>query len=116
MAEVKQEVQDWEQKEKTMIEKLMRLPDFDRLPFPDYIYKKYNLKKPGILSIMESLALHNTFQNAPGDGTPLEIRGPAPGGVREVLADKPLEIETKMLDESKDHDDQKEQQQVQALT
>jgi hypothetical protein len=96
MAEVKQELQDWEQKEKTMIEKLMRLPDFDRLPFPEYIYKKYNLKKPSILSIMESLALHNTFQNAPGDGKPLEIREPAPGGVREILADKPLEIETKM--------------------
>jgi hypothetical protein len=116
MAEVKQEVVDWEQKEKTMIEKLMRLPDFDRLPFPEYIYKKYNLKKPSILSLNESLALHNCFQNAPGDGKPLEIRGPAPGGVREVLADKPLEITTEVVAESKDHDEQKEQQQVQALT
>jgi hypothetical protein len=84
--------EDWEQKEKTILETLMKLPDFDRLPFPEYIYKKYNLKKPSILSINEALALHNRYANAPGDGTPLEIRDAAPGGLREIQESKPLEI------------------------
>ena len=84
--------EDWEQKEKTILETLMQLPDFDRLPFPEYIYKKYNLKKPSILSINESLRLSNNTANAPGDGTPLEIRGAAPGGLRELIESKPLEI------------------------
>lgn len=85
-------MEEWEQKEKNIIETLMQLPDFDRLPFPEYIYKKYNLKKPSILSINESLRLNNMTANAPGDGKPIEIREPAPGGLRELHELKPLEI------------------------
>ena len=82
-------------REKQLMEILMALPDFERLPFPEYIYKKYNIKKPTIVPLMEALRTHNHIQNMPGDGK-LEIRGPAEGGVRPLI-----ESDTKNLLEVK---------------
>ena len=78
-------VLDEEEREKKLMEILMAQPDFERFPFPEYIFKKYNIKKPTIIPLMEALHLHNHIQNLPGDGK-LEIRGPAEGGVRPIPA------------------------------
>lgn len=83
-----------EQRERELMEILMKLPDFDRYPLPEYLYAKYNLQKPKIMSLMESLKHYDHIQNMPGDGT-LEIRPPAPGGVRPLIEVKPLELEVK---------------------
>jgi hypothetical protein len=90
-----------EQRERELIEILKKLPDFDRLPLPEYIYDKYNIPKPKIQSLMEALRQHNYIQNMPGDGK-LEIRPPAPGGVRPLIEVKPLEIEVKSDEVSED--------------
>tara|TARA_R110000868_G_scaffold1210_3_gene9230 strand:+ start:706 stop:1041 length:336 start_codon:yes stop_codon:yes gene_type:complete len=77
-------VLDEEAREKQLMEILMSLPDFERFPFPEYIFKKYNIKKPTIMPLMEALKQHNHIQNMPGDGK-LEIRAPAEGGLRPLL-------------------------------
>lgn len=87
-----------EQRERELIEMLKKLPDFERYPLPKYMYTKYNIPEPKIMSLMESLRHYDYIQNLPGDGT-LEIRPPAPGGVRPLLEVKPLEIEVKTENE-----------------
>ena len=82
-------------KERKLMEILMAQPDFERFPFPEYIYKKYKIAKPTIVPLMEALKLHNHIQNMPGDGK-LEIRAPAEGGVRPMP-----EFDTKGLIEVK---------------
>ena len=50
---------------------------------------------------MEALRQHEFIQNMPGDGK-LEIRPPAPGGLRPLIEVKPLEIEVKTDEVSED--------------
>lgn len=71
---------------------LKQLPDFDRFPLPAYWYEKFNIPKPTIPTLNEALKYHTKIQNAPGDGRPIEMRGPAPGGVRPLLDPIPIEI------------------------
>ena len=84
-----------EEHERKLMEILMAQPDFERFPYPEYIYKKYKIKKPEIMPIMEALKMHNHIQNMPGDGK-LEIRPPAEGGLRTMP-----EFDTKGLIEVK---------------
>ena len=74
---------------------LKDLPDFDRLPLPKYFYEKFNIPVPKIQTVMEALTLQVKTANAPGPLTKLELRDPAPGGVRPLIEVKPLEIEVK---------------------
>jgi hypothetical protein len=83
-----------DQRERELLEILRKLPDFDRLPLPKYLYTKYNIPEPKIQSLMESLKHYDYIQNMPGDGI-LEIREPAAGGVRPLIEVKPLELEVK---------------------
>jgi hypothetical protein len=79
-----------------LYEQLKDLPDFDRFPLPKYWYEKFKIPPPKILSLMEAVKLSEKTYNAPGfNYQPMEVREPAPGGIREILADKPLEIEVK---------------------
>jgi hypothetical protein len=74
-----------DERERKLMEILMAQPDFERFPFPEYIYKKYKIAKPTIVPLMDALKLHTRIQNMPGDGK-LEIRPPAEGGLRPILA------------------------------
>lgn len=82
-----------ERRERQLMDTLMQLPDFDRFPLPEHFYKKYNIPKPKILGLMESLHLQNQTDCAPGDGKPIEIRTPAPGGVRPLIEVEPVKME-----------------------
>jgi hypothetical protein len=82
-----------EKRERKLMETLMQLPDFDRFPLPEHFYAKYNIPKPKILGLMESQYLKSKTDCAPGDGTPLEIRKPAPGGVRPLIEVEPVKME-----------------------
>lgn len=79
--------------ERQLIETLMQLPDFDRFPLPEHFYAKYNIPKPKILGLMEALRLKSVTDCAPGDGSKLEIRQPAPGGVRPLIEVEPIKVE-----------------------
>jgi hypothetical protein len=73
---------------------LKDLPDFDRLPLPKYFYEKFNIPPPKILTPMEAIRLMEKTACAPGlVSTPIEIREPAPGGVREMPQGEPVPVE-----------------------
>jgi len=67
-------------------EVLMKTPYFkENLPhllLPDFLYEKYNLPKPEIQSFKTYLNNTSKYQFMPGGQ--LEIRKPAPGGVRSM--------------------------------
>jgi hypothetical protein len=92
-----------DKRERQLIETLMQLPDFDRLPLPEHFYAKYNIPKPKILGLMESLRLQSRTDCAPGDGRPIEKRAPAPGGLRPLIYSEPLKVEIKKEDETTEH-------------
>lgn len=75
---------------------LKDLPDFDRLPLPKYFYEKFNIPPPKILLPMEAIKLAEKTACMPGfQYQPLEIREPAPGGVRPLIEVEPVKIEVK---------------------
>ena len=76
-------------------EQLKNLPDFDRLPLPNYWYEKFNIPFPTIPTLMEALALATRTANAPGPLVKLEHREPAPGGVRPLIEVEPVKMEVK---------------------
>ena len=99
----REEMQEEDKRERELLEELMKLPDFDRMPLPQHFYKKYNLPPPKILGIMEALKVKNYCDGMPGDGRPIEIRQPAPGGLREIIAAEPLKIECVQSDETSEN-------------
>lgn len=93
-----------DKRERELVEMLRQLPDFDRFPLPEHFYAKYNIPRPKILGLMEALHLQNTTENLPGDGKPIEIRKPAPGGVRPLIEIEPVKMEVlKKEDEAAEH-------------
>jgi len=82
-----------DKRERQLMETLMKLPDFDRMPLPEHFYAKYNIPKPKIQTLMESIRLQSRTDGAPGDGRPIEIRKPAPGGVRPLIQVEPVKME-----------------------
>ena len=82
-----------DKRERELLEMLKQLPDFDRFPLPEHFYAKYSIPRPKILGLMEALRLQNKTENLPGDGKPVEIRQPAPGGVRPLIEVEPVKME-----------------------
>lgn len=74
---------------------LKDLPDFDRLPLPKYFYEKFNIPPPQIPTLKEALTLHAQTANAPGALVKIEVREPAPGGVRPLIEVEPVKTEVK---------------------
>jgi hypothetical protein len=93
-----------DKRERQLMETLMQLPDFDRLPLPEHFFAKYNIPRPKILGFMEALRLQSRTENLPGDGKPVEVRMPAPGGVRPLIEVEPVKMEAiKKEDEVAEH-------------
>ena len=87
---------------------LSKLPDFDRYPIPESWYAKFNIPKPKILSMMESLALARATADAPGPNVKTEFRPRAEGGVRPLIQFEAPKIECVMeVDEPKAAEDTK---------
>lgn len=67
-------------------EVLMKVPNFkdniQHLVLPEFLYEKYNLPKPEIQDM--KTYLNNTMKHQFMPGSQLEIRKPAPGGVRDI--------------------------------
>jgi len=69
-----------------LFEEMMKYSDFKtslpHLTLPEFLYEKYGLEKPIIPTFKEYLAATATAQFMPGGQ--MEIREPAPGGIRPV--------------------------------
>jgi hypothetical protein len=62
----------------------MKIPDFIRYPLPEWIYKKYNLKKPKVAEISEVLSYTTPPHESLNKTGKVEVLPIAEGGVREV--------------------------------
>ena len=82
-----------------LFEQFKKLPDWDRFPLPEVYYEKFNIRKPQAASIMESVCYNPpAYQSLNKDGK-VELREPAPGGVREIKDLSELPVETKLITE-----------------
>lgn len=81
---------------------LKELPDFDRFPLPEHWYEMFSIPRPAILTPMEAIRLATQTANAPGLKVLLEVRDPAPGGVRPLIEAPvlPVEIKEGVVDEA----------------
>jgi hypothetical protein len=101
------EMLEEDRKERKLMETLMQLPDFDRYPLPEHFYAKYNIPKPKILGLFDSLRLRNQTDGAPGDGSKMEVRKPASGGIRPLIEVEPLKVEVVKEDEAPESEESK---------
>ena len=82
-----------------LFEEYKKLPDWDRYPLPEVYYKHFNIRKPQAASVMESVCYNPpVYQSLNKDGK-VELREPAPGGVREIKDLMDLPVETKLITE-----------------
>ena len=83
-----------------LFEQIKKIPDWERFPWPEAFYKHFNVKKLQPAGVNEAATYFPPPHIPLGDGK-VEIRGPVPGGVREVEFGAPLPVEVKLItDES----------------
>lgn len=95
---------DWDrQKIKECLEVLSKLPDFDHLLFPDTWAKEYDIPiTPAKILSLNEVIKENRKAREFADVKSFEERGPAPGGVREVIGEEPYvpEVIVKTLNDT----------------
>ena len=74
-----------------------KVPDWDRFPMPEIIYKKYGIRKPEPADIGELTRNSNLFGYGQHYTAPIELRGPVEGGVRDVPMGPDVPVETKVI-------------------
>ena len=82
-----------------LFEQFKQLPDFERYPLPESFYKTYNLKKPQPASLTECILYSPPAYQSLNENGKVEVRGPAPGGVREIKDLQQLPVEVKRLND-----------------
>lgn len=78
-----------------LFHEFQKVPDYDRFPLPEVFYEHFKIKKPQPQTVNEAAWYQPPACLWLGDGKP-DIRGPAPGGVRELepLPALPVEVLT----------------------
>ena len=74
-----------------------KVPDWNRFPLPEVVYKKFGVKKPEPADIGEITRNLNPFGYGSHYTLPLELRGPVEGGVRNVPAGPDVPVETTVI-------------------
>lgn len=85
-----------------------KLPDWNRFPLPEIIYKKFGIKKPEPADIGEITKNLNPFGYGGHYTQPLELRGPVEGGVRVVPMGPEVPVETKIITDETENDKQQD--------
>ena len=82
-----------------LLEQFKQLPDWDRYPLPEAYYTTFNLKKPKAATLSELICYNPPPYESLNEGGKTELRGPVPGGVRQLPEAAPLPVEVKRLNE-----------------
>lgn len=85
-----------------VFEQFKQLPDWERFPLPEVVYKQFNLKKPQPASVMECVTYSPPPHHSLNKNGKVEIRKPAEGGVREINEFLTLPVEVTMIEDTKD--------------
>lgn len=67
-----------------LMKEFMKIPDFIRYPLPEWMYKKYNIKKPSVAEISEVVTYTTPPHLSLNTDGKVEVLPIAEGGVREV--------------------------------
>jgi len=89
-----------------LIEQFKKLPDADRFPLPSVLYEKYGIEKPKHNNDDLNSSVGNAISRMSAGGLPVDIRGPLPGGVREIELPGKLESEVKIIPKDKQEDNE----------
>lgn len=81
-----------------LFEEMKKLPDWNRFPMPEVFYEKFQVKKPQPQTVQESCSF-NPYVYMHFGQTPVEVRGPVEGGVREIKELMSLPVEVKRINE-----------------
>ena len=77
-----------------------QLPDWNKYPMPEVFYEHFKVAKPKPTnSIVESLYYSPPPSVSLNKNGKIEIRPPAPGGLREIKEFQSLPVEVKLLDD-----------------
>ena len=87
-----------------LVEQFKKLPDADRFPLPAVLYEKYGIEKPKHNNDDLNSSVGNAIVRMSGGGQPVEIRGPVPGGVRQVELPGKLETEVEIIPKVKEEE------------
>ena len=74
-----------------------KVPDWERFPMPEVIYKKFGIKKPEPADVGELTRNSNPFGYGGHYTEPMELRGPVEGGVRVVPSGPDVPVETTLI-------------------
>ena len=86
-----------------VLAQLKKIPGWERFPLPECVYKHFNIPKPKQYDGIRDWAqdtMEVMFEGS--EGSAVEVRPPAPGGVREIgsLPIPEVEVQVKYLDDS----------------
>lgn len=82
-----------------LLHEFQKVPDWNRFPLPEVIYEKYNLKKPRPAELNEVVSYQPPPYMSLNSNGKVDIREPAPGGVREIHDFQVLPVEVKRTNE-----------------
>ena len=83
-----------------LVEQFKKIPDHECYPLPEAYYEKkeFGLKKAKPASFLEAI-YYNGMSLLPSTEGKIEMRGPVPGGVREIKDQQTLPVEVKRFNE-----------------
>ena len=82
-----------------LFEEFKKLPDWERFPMPEAFYEHFKIKKLQPASITEAVCYQPPPFESLNEKGKIEVRDPAPGGVREIKDYLQLPVEVKRLNE-----------------
>jgi hypothetical protein len=80
-----------------LVEQFKKLPDASRFPLPAVLYEKYGIEKPNHNNDDLNFAVGNAVARMSAGGVAVELRGPLPGGVREIQLPEKLETQIEII-------------------
>ena len=83
-------------------QEFQKIPDWDRYPMPEVFYEHFKVKKPRPEEAINLITYTPPPYQSLNEKGKVEIRGPAPGGVREIKEFLSLPVEVKRHNEETD--------------
>lgn len=82
-----------------LFEEFKKLPDWDKYPLPEFMYKKYGIRKPKPADINEIVTYSAPPHVSLNKNGKVDLLPVAEGGVREVPVGTEMPVEVKLLND-----------------
>ena len=82
-----------------LFEQFKKVPDWDKYPLPEFMYKKYGIRKPKPAEINEIVTYTAPPHESLNKNGKVDLLPVAEGGVREVPVGTEMPVEVKLLND-----------------